>query len=175
VRTTESGTYVIAASLRPLEIALEAKDFNEYLAHDGVPDVLEARRKKGELDRSVRERYSKHVKAVIQVGNQRTKGYEEVLGYPAELIPLDNPYNLKPGAVLRIRALVDGRPVPNQLVVAGSRTGQRSVRTDTMGIARVPIGSRGQWYVKFIHMEPAGRDTTIDYVSKWATLTFGVR
>ena len=175
VRTTESGTYVIAASLRPLEIALEAKDFNEYLAHDGVPDVLEARRKNGELDRPVRERYSKHVKAIIQVGDRRTKGYEEALGYPAELIPLDNPYDLKPGGVLRIRALVDGRPVSNQLVVAGARKGQRSTRTDDSGVARVPIGSHGQWYVKFIHMEPAGRDTAIDYVSKWATLTFGVR
>jgi hypothetical protein len=29
--------------------------------------------------------------------------------------------------------------------------------------------------VKFIHMRPAADDTTIDYESKWATLTFGVR
>lgn len=27
----------------------------------------------------------------------------------------------------------------------------------------------------FIHMEYATADTTIDYESKWATLTFGVR
>jgi hypothetical protein len=29
--------------------------------------------------------------------------------------------------------------------------------------------------VKFIHMQPAAGDSTIDYESKWATLTFGVR
>jgi hypothetical protein len=28
--------------------------------------------------------------------------------------------------------------------------------------------------VKFIHMRPVTGDTTIDYESKWATLTFGV-
>jgi uncharacterized GH25 family protein len=175
VHTGQSGTYVIGASLRPRELKLEAKDFNEYLAHDGVPDVLEARRKSGELDRPARERYSKHVKALVQAGDRRTDGYQSVLGYPAELIPLDNPYNLRPGGVLWVRALVDGSPVPNQLVIAGRHTGQQSVRTDSSGVARVRIGSRGAWYVKFIHMRPATGDTAIDYESKWATLTFGVQ
>jgi hypothetical protein len=170
----ESGTYVIAASLQPRELTLEAKDFNEYLAHDGVPDVLESRRKNGELDQPARERYSKHVKALVQVGDRRTDGYQTILGYPAELVPLDNPYHLKPGSTLRIRALVDGRPVANQLVVAGRLTGQQSTRTDSSGVARIRIGSRGQWYAKFIHMQPA-EDGAIDYESKWATLTFGVR
>ena len=175
VTTGESGTYVIGASTRPRELKLEAKDFNEYLAHDGLPDVLAARKRSGELDRPARERYSKHVKAVVQVGDRRTDAYQEILGYPAELIPLDNPYDLRSGAVFRVRAVVDGRPVPDQLVVAGSRAGRRSMRTDSAGVARVQIRSRGAWYVKFIHMRPAPGDTTIDYESKWATLTFGVR
>ena len=175
VRMRESGTYIVGASLRPRELKLEAKDFNEYLAHDGVPDVLEARRKSGELERPARERYSKHVKALLQVGDRRTDDYQAVMGYPAELVPLDNPYRLTAGGLLRVRALVDGRPVPNQLVVAGTRTGQLSMRTDSSGVARFRIGSRGPWYAKFIHMQPAARDSTIDYESKWATLTFGVR
>jgi uncharacterized GH25 family protein len=175
VSTGESGTYVIGASLRPRELKLEAKDFNDYLAHDGVPDVLETRRKARELDRPARERYSKHVKALVQVGNRPTKGYQAVLGYPAELIPLDNPYNLTPGGMLRVRATVEGQPLANQLVIAGGSTGQQSMRTDSSGVARVRIASRGAWYVKFIHMRPAAGDTTIDYESKWATLTFGVR
>ena len=58
------GTYVVGASIRPRELRLEAKDFNAYLASDGVPDVLSARRQKGELDKPARERYSKHVKAI---------------------------------------------------------------------------------------------------------------
>ena len=181
VQTGVPGTYVVGASLRPRELRLEAKDFNTYLATDGVPDVLAARRRDKELDRPARERYHKHVKAVVQVGDARTEGHQTALGYPAELVPLDNPYALRPGGVLRVRALVDGRPVANQLVVSGGRMrsggriAQRSVRTDSAGVARVRIGSRGAWYVKFIHMERATADTTIDYESKWATLTFGVR
>lgn len=181
VRVGPSGTYVIGASVRPRELELAAKDFNAYLASDGVPDVLEARRRNDELGAAARERYSKHVKAIVQVGERRTAGYETALGYPAELIPLDNPYALKPGGTLRVRALVEGEPVANQLVIAGGRTPsggritQRSVRTDSAGIATVRVSSRGAWYVKFIHMERASADTTIDYESKWATLTFGMR
>jgi hypothetical protein len=181
VRTGDAGTYVIGASLRPRELRLEAKDFNTYLATDGVPDVLEARRRSGELDRPARERYHKHVKAMLQVGTRRSDGFDRALGYPAELVPLDNPYALPRGSSLRVRALVDGRPVANQYVVTGgrgaggSRIAQRSVRTDAGGVARVPLRSAGIWYVKFIHMERATADTTIDYESKWATLTFQVR
>jgi hypothetical protein len=175
VSTGESGTYVIGASLHPRELELEAKDFNAYLAHDGVPDVLEARRKANELDQPARERYSKHVKALVQVGDRRTDGCRTPLGYPAELIPLDNPYESSQGDVLRVRAVIDGKPVANQLVVVGGQGPETSMRTDSAGVARVRIGSRGAWYVKFIHMQPTDGDTAIDYESKWATLTFGVR
>lgn len=181
VRVGPPGTYVIGASVRPRELKLAAKDFNAYLASDGVPDVLEARRRNDQLGMPARERYSKHVKAIVQAGDRRTDGYNTALGYPAELVPLDNPYALRPGRTLRVLALVEGEPVANQFVIAGGRTpsggriAQRSVRTDSAGVARVRVSSRGAWYVKFIHMERAAADTTIDYESKWATLTFGVR
>jgi hypothetical protein len=181
VPVSESGTYLIGASLLPREITLSAKDFNTYLATDGIPDVLAARRKSGELELPARERYSKHVKAIVQVGSTRTVGYGDELGYPAELVPLNNPYTLRPGGTLRVRAVVEGEPVANQVVIAGGRTAsggriaQRTVRTNRDGVASIRIASRGAWYVKFIHMERAAADTAIDYESKWATLTFGVR
>jgi uncharacterized GH25 family protein len=177
----ESGTYVVGASLHPSEIKLEAKDFNAYLASDGIPDVLESRRRNGELGRAARERYSKHVKAVVQAGSSRTNGYSTSLGYPAEIIPLDNPYTLKPGGVIKVRTLVGGMPISQQLVIAGGMTAsgtkiaERSFRTDSAGVGSIPLRTRGVWYVKFIHMQPAVGDTTIDYESKWATLTFAIR
>jgi hypothetical protein len=180
VRASTAGTWVLGASLLPRTIRLEAADFNEYLAHDGIPDVLEARRRSGELDRPARERYSKHVKTLLQVGAARSGGYGVVLGYPAELVPLDNPYRLGVGGVLRVRALVDGAPVRGQAVLSGGRTPagavirERTVRTDAAGVARIPLRSPGAWYVKFIHMVPVRADS-LDYESKWATLTFGVR
>lgn len=180
VRTGESGTYVAGASLLPRSIAIPAKDFNTYLRTDGVPDVLEQRRRDNALDRPAKEMYQKHVKAVFQVGTIRSVGFGRVFGYPAELVPLENPYEVRPGGTLRVRALVDGQPVANQFVIAGGRTPaggrivQRSVRTNAEGIARITPLSAGIWYVKFIHMVPAAAGDTVDYHSKWATLTFAV-
>jgi len=188
-----AGTYVVGASTLPREITLEAKDFNSYLEEDGIPDVLAARRRDGELGAKATERYSKHVKALVQAGARRSAGFDAVLGYPAELVPLNNPYQSRAGGWLRLRALVDGKPVANQLVVAGGRPSrggrlaERRVRTDADGIARIRITDRGQWYVKFIHMvrvtgdralQPAGAppgSPALDYESKWATLTFEIR
>lgn len=181
LRIGEAGTYVVGASVLPRILALSAEDFNKYLESDGLPDVLEARRRDGELGKPARERYSKHVKAILQVGEQRGNRFNAVLGYPAELIPLENPYSLNVGDTLAVRALVDGHPVSDQLVLAGGRdaTGQsipeRGARTDAEGVARVAIDRAGQWYVKFIHMVRVQSEPDLDYESKWATLTFEIR
>ena len=184
-----AGTYVVGASTLPREITLEAKDFNAYLEEDGIPDVLAARRRDGELEARATERYSKHVKAILQAGTRKSGEFNRVLGYPAELVPLNNPYLSRAGGLLRVEALVDGKPVANQLIVSGGRRSrgeriaERRVRTDANGIARIRLTDRGQWYVKFINMARVARDTTsrpagtpaLDYESKWATLTFEIR
>ena len=185
VQIGPAGTYLVGASTLPREITLEAKDFNAYLADDGIPDVLAARRRDGELGKKATERYSKHVKALLQAGDARTNGFDTVLGYPAEIVPLNSPYLPRSGGWLRVRALVDGKPVPNQLVVSGGRPprggrlAERRVRTDASGVARIRVTDKGQWYVKFINMVPfngiATKSPAPDYESKWATLTFEIR
>ena len=179
-----AGTYVFGASLRPRLITLDGAKFNAYLAEDGLPDIMAARKASGEAARSATERYAKHVKALVQVGDTRTATFGAVLGFPAELVPLSNPYAVASGGgILRVRALVDGAPVPNQVVLAGGRTAsggrikEQSVRTNTSGEAAIRLGTPGTWYVKFIRMTriPAATHDSVDYESKWATLTFAVR
>lgn len=180
IRAGAAGTYVLGASTHPRALELSAEDFNAYLEHDGIPDILEARTRDGELDRPARERYGKHVKAVFQVGATRSEGYAAVLGYPAEIVPLANPSHLRVGDTLRVRCLVDGLPARHQLAIAGGEASdgqpiaERSVRTDGNGVAMFPLTAAGRWYVKFIHMAPV-EEEGLDYESKWATLTFEVR
>ncbi len=173
----DAGTYVAGASTRPRAFALTAEQFNAYLEEDGIPDVLAARRAGNELGKGARERYSKHVKAVFQVGEARSAGFGVVLGYPAEIVPLENPYTIGSGASLRVRCLVDGRAVANQTVLwggGGVTTAERSTRTDSLGVAQVTLDAAGKWYVKFVHMVRA-TEPGLDYESKWATLTFEIR
>jgi len=179
VQTGAPGTYVIGASTSPSQIALTAEEFNAYLREDGIPDILNARTLNGELETAVRERYQKHVKAVLQVGDARTDAYGVVLGYPAEIVPLTNPYSAKIGDTLAVRALVDGKPIAGQLLLSGGeRNGQNIgdnwARSDADGVARFPLAEGGKWYIKFIYMVPVSGDS-VNYESKWATLTFEVR
>ena len=177
-QTQAPGTYVVGASVQPRLIDLSAKDFNEYLEHDGLPDVLNARRRAGELGKPARERYHKHVKAILQVGDTRSADFGATFGYPAELVPLANPYETRVGGSLSFRCLVDGAPMARQYVIAGVDPGTGKVsesgfRSDSTGVVRVPITRRGTWYVKFIRMVPVS--DSVNYESKWASLTFEVR
>ena len=179
VQTGAPGTYVIGASLSPRQIALSGEEFNSYLKEDGVPDVLNARTINGELGVAVREQYQKHVKAVLQVGETHTDAFATVLGYPAELVPLANPYATGVGDTLAVRALLDGQPLAKQLVIAGGeregrKIGETWARSDSAGVARFALSEPGKWYIKFIHMVPVTGDS-VNYESKWATLTFQVR
>jgi hypothetical protein len=179
IETVDPGTYVVGASTKSRDLGLAAADFNDYLDHDGIPDVLEARRRDGELDKDVVERYSKHVKAVLQVGDVRDDAYSVRLGYPAEIVPLVNPYRLAAGDEFSFICLVNGQPVANQLVILGGEQGGALVdemqkRTGEDGTVTFEIDSAGKWYIEFIHMAPSG-EADIDYESNWATLAFEVR
>ena len=119
-KTGEAGTWVAGLSTHPNNIELTAEEFNEYLEHDGVLDMLEWRKANNALGEKAVEKYSKHVKAIFQVGGTKTNDWQTALGYPIEFVPMSNPYDLKPGDVLQVKLLRNGQPLPNQLVYAGS-------------------------------------------------------
>jgi hypothetical protein len=179
LQTGGEGTYVAGVSTNPREITLKAAEFNDYLRHDGVPDTLAQRRREKELGKPARERYSKHVKAIFQVGESRTGGFKTALGYPVEVILQQNPYELKIGNTLEVLCVKDGKPIANQFVMAGRESNRRvialpGVRSDANGIARVKLAGRGKWFVKFIHMTKL-KQSDLDYESQWASLTFEIR
>jgi len=178
----EPGTYVVGVSTKSRGIELSAEEFNEYLEHDGVLDVLAERKESGTSSDAAHEKYSKHVKAVIQIGDRRTTTFDHRLGYPVEIVPLENPYDLHPGDSLRVRLYRNDRPLGNQLIYAGhDRSGHdhghgskvTQVRTDDNGEAVIELPVAGRWYVRLIHMERVD-DGTFDYESNWATLTFQI-
>ncbi len=119
-KTGEAATWVAGVSTRARNIELTAKDFNEYLVHDGVLDMLQWRKDNNAMDKDAVEKYSKHVKTIFQVGNKKTKDWQTVLGYPIEFVPLENPYELHAGHELRVKLLWKGQPLANQLVYIGS-------------------------------------------------------
>ncbi|WP_185782786.1 DUF4198 domain-containing protein [Croceivirga lutea] len=114
----KEGTYLAGVSTKPRNIALSADKFNSYLEHDGVLDMLEARKRQDLLEEDAVESYQKHVKAIYQVGKAKTQDWSAVLGYPIEFVPKVNPYEKYSGESLALQLLLDGKPLPNQLVYA---------------------------------------------------------
>lgn len=181
--TGESGTYVLGVSTRPSIITLSREDFIEYLRHDGILDTLAAFEKGSELA-EVRERYSKHVRAIVQVGEERTADHSMPLGYPVEILLDQNPYDLQVGDELSFRVLFMGEPADDQIVrvsydgyAEGTPDGQGNpynLRTDQAGRAHFTVSEAAVWYIALIHMQRVD-DGEVDYESNWATATFEVR
>ena len=146
--------------------------------------MLEARRSNETADQPAAERYSKHVKTILQVGDPTTDSLRHRLEYPIEIVPMQNPATLAAGDSLEFLVLAEGEPVTNQLVYAsyegfhshdetGAHREAAALRTDDNGVARVELTQSGRWYLRLIRMLPSD-DEGVDYESNWATLTFEV-
>lgn len=178
-KPTEAGNYVIGLSTAWRENALVAKEFNEYLTLEGIPDVLENRKRDKELEKDAHYRYSKYVKTILQIGDKQTDSYKTALGYAVEMIPQQNPYRLKKGATIEILCLKDGKPLVGQTVLTGREldgklAAEKALRSDSKGIIKIKLDSSGKWYAKFINMVKID-DPNLNYESKWATLTFEIK
>lgn len=117
-KSGNEGTWVAGLSTKSRDFAMTADKFNAYLEHDGVLDMLAQRKTNNTLEQDAVERYSKHVKAIFQVGKQKSEDWSTVLGYPIEFVPIQNPYDLHTGDKIQIKLLREGKPLANQLVYA---------------------------------------------------------
>lgn len=180
---TKPGTYVIGLSTHPRTIEMSSEEFAAYLAHEGLDDDL-ADFKANWQDSSVRERYVKHSKAILQVGESFSDEYQSHLQHKLEIVPDENPYQLRFGNEMTVQVLIDGRPAANRVAragaedfhghdVSGGHLKYYTLHTDEDGRATFLISQKGTWYVSAIHLEPS-TDSDVDYESNWATLTFAV-
>jgi hypothetical protein len=176
----EPGTYLAGISTLPRMIDLGPADFKEYLEHEGLEAMIAERKEKGLEDQAVREKYSKHVKSVLQVEGKKTGHFSEVLGYPIEFVPVKNPYKLKVGDQATFKLLLAGKPLANQGVHVSSRNDgvnpfakEIPMKTDKDGVVAFEITETGHWYVATIHMIESSEEK-VDYESNWATITFEV-
>jgi uncharacterized GH25 family protein len=180
IRTGAEGTYLLGVSTLARDIALTGEQFAGYLKEEGLDDLVAERERTGKAATPATERYAKHVKAIFQVGAARSDGWANPLGYPAELVPLTNPYELQRGGTFRVRCLVDGQPAAGVVVLAGgrNRAGGRlpaiRVRSGADGVAEIPVQAAGRWYVKFIRIRESAQ-AGLTHESQWATLTFELR
>ncbi|NIM77544.1 MAG: DUF4198 domain-containing protein [Candidatus Aminicenantes bacterium] len=172
------GTYVAAISIHPKEIKLKAKEFNEYLLHDGLSAVYKLREKEGILDKDAVEYYSKYAKTIIQSGDTQDDTPTRPLHLPIEIVPAVNPYKLKRGDSLKVAVLFKGKPLPGaELAWSFPGMGEKfagTTKTGNNGNANIPLTRSGPYVIRLTHMEWVKKKTH-EWESFWASLTFEVK
>ncbi len=86
-----------------------------------------------------------------------------------EIIPLENPFDLKAGTLLPIRVIFQGKPVSGVHLEGGDH--QKTAATNLQGEARVPL-TKGSQLISVTLREPLKNDPDADYLTITSTLTF---
>jgi hypothetical protein len=169
------GVAVAAASVKPNFIHIKAADFNEYLRLDGLPQILELRKAKGQLNVDGREIYAKFAKAILRVGEGGPEGLATMpAGLRIEIVPLADPYR-SAGGKLPVRVLFEERPLEGVFVYGLFQGEERYVegfKTDGEGKTALPIDRSGLWSLHCIHMRPHADSARADWESFFATVSF---
>ena len=106
LRFNAPGNYLLVMERLPQHLDQPPDRFNAYLTEEGLNSILDQRQQSGESNRPGRERYSRYLKALFQIGDKYDKNFRRVMGQKLEILPQSNPYELKPGD--RLKVLVAG-------------------------------------------------------------------
>jgi len=179
VRVAGAGGHLFALDRNPAKIEMPAAKFDEYLRHEGLDEVAAERTRRGESSISGRERYTRHLKALVQVGDARDGSFAKVLGQPLEIVPERDPAFAAPGERLPVKVQFRGAPLAGARIEAFSRVGDdvrgADLRTDGRGLVEIPIDRRGVWLIRMVHMVRCDGCADADWESMWASYVFASR
>jgi hypothetical protein len=192
------GTHTVALTSTLAFSELTATEFTAYLRAQGLDKALLYRQQQGQTTtKPGREAYRRCAKTlVLATAGPRAAAspadtiYRHSLHLPLELVPEQNPYYLRPGAALTLRVLRHGQPAPGVLVrfwdASPVATGGRnptmmaqkryfSTRANINGRVLLRLSGNGPFLAAATYLEaaPAELAGRADWLSTWATLTFG--
>ena len=171
------GTQMVTLESNNAYIELEPEKFSAYLQEDGLDYILDERERLGEALRPSRELYRRYAKLLVQVGDRTDDSYKKPAGLKLEIIPGQNPYDLKAGDYMDCKVYYDGKPEQHALVKVWSHIGNRvflqNIYTENDGSIRFPISSGGAWMVSTVKMVRA-QSNEAEWQSMWSSLVFGI-
>ena len=175
----KAGNYLLAMERNWSYIKLEPDKFEDYLREDGMEYIIGEREKLDERKKEGRERYSRFIKSLLQVGDKPDNVYKKRLNLKLEIMPLENPYAKKVGEKLKFQVLFDGKPLADRAVFANNRNGEnvttQKMTTNKTGKFTVNLDKSGLWLVRLVNMQKCKQDCgEADWESFWAAFTFGI-
>ena len=178
VPMASAGLHLIAFDSQPITFSLAADKFHAYLREEGLEHVIEQRTAAGRALKPGRERYRRHVKALLRAGGVSDGSHAVRTGQRLEITPLSDPYAATPGSTLKFRLTFDDRPLVGALVKGWHKQeGQLltiKARSDAAGEVSLSLPHAGEWMVSVVHMIPAKGAPNADWDSFWGNLTFAL-
>jgi hypothetical protein len=176
IRLAQAGTHLIAYDSQPTGITLPADKFHAYLHDEGLDGIIRRREATGRAQTPGRERYRRHVKALLNAGGRTDPAYAVSTGQRLEIVPLADPYAGAAGDALGFRLLFDGKPLAGALAKAWHKRGGQTLiiraRTGPDGKVEFDLPYAGPWMVSVVHMIPVTGSAEVDWDSFWGNLTF---
>lgn len=155
---------------------LEAGDFEAYLREEGLDRAIQLRERRNETGMKGIEAFARCVKLLLRADKTDGLAYSRPAGLTLEIVPLGNPLTIEPGDTLPVRVLYQGDPVANLFVKAFRKNHPGETpptgRTGADGVVELTLPGDGVWLVNTVHMIPAPRSFTTDWLSYWSSLTF---
>lgn len=176
---TAPGTHMLVLETDDRAVtSLPAIRFNDYLHAEGLTPALAERERTHRTDRDGAERYSRHAKALVQIGTQAdANAATRALGMPLEIVPEHSPYALPHQDTLPVRVLYLGRPLPGALVkltrLEHDESPLETHRTDAAGRATFTVPANGSWLLNVIWTRPLPPGEDVDFETDFASLSFG--
>ncbi len=173
------GNYLIAMERKAQLITLDAKKFTAYLAEEGLNSIIAQRHQANESDKQGRERYSRYLKSLVQIGGRHDDSYRRVLNQRLEIIPQSNPYGLQRGNNFKVRVFFEGKPLAGAKVFAYNRHNEaihtQAAQTSKDGMAMFKLDEAGEWLVRLVHMRRCANCADADWESFWGAYSFGMK
>ena len=194
LRLRQPGTAVVALSTDASYITMEPAEFTAYLEEEGHEAALTTRRSTGKDASKGHERYTRHVKTILNAAGPGASVALSRVGMTLEIVPEKDLSKLRPGEALPVRVFFRNAPYahgaicaadspglgpnPDAAHDAGAAPGKGKGpyawcgRLDGAGRAKVPLPRPGWQMLRATRMVALRDDPKADWHSYWSSLTF---
>jgi uncharacterized GH25 family protein len=176
-RVTREGTVLVVMDRDFVLTEGTYERFVAFLEHENAIDL--AREVENVVkDKALRRRYARNLKALVRIGKGGDRRlHDRRVGQELEILLLDDPWSVKPGAELKVQILFRGKPLeglpiknlvdPGDEPVAVSRT-----HTDANGVAGFPLENQGSWLIRATLIRRSDDPDAADWDTYYATYSF---
>jgi cobalt/nickel transport protein len=153
--------------------------FENFADHKGFANFAKRHEERGLPPNNFSESYTRHVKALVSVGNGDDSGTDRPLGLATEIVALSSPYGTQPPQIMSFQLLLAGAPRVDAQIEVFEKAPDGKVRvfthrTDALGIASIPVKQGHEYLLDAVTLQKPAPGSAYAWETLWASLTFFV-